>query len=84
LKEAHIARVRKGDKDGLFGLLKVAYNGKPRTDMVKLGSIVNDIEEGLSSTKICRKYKIRSEDGKYDTKLVNGMKEILKVCVNKD
>ena len=52
--------------------------------MVKLGSIVNDIEEGLSSTDICRNYKIRNEDGKYDTKLVNGMKEILKVCVNKD
>ena len=52
--------------------------------MVKLGSMVSDIEEGLSSTKICRKYKIRSEDGKYDTKSVNGMKEILKVCVNRD
>ena len=84
LNEAQIARVRKGDKDGLFMLLNGAYNGKPRTDMVKLGSIVNDIEEGLSSTDICRNYKIRNEDGKYDTKLVNGMKEILKVCVNKD
>ena len=83
LNEAQIASVRKGEKDGLFELLKVAY-GKPRTDMVKLGSIANDIDEGLSSTKICRNYKIRSEDGKYDTKSVNGMKEILKGCVNKD
>jgi hypothetical protein len=74
--EAQITRVRKGDTNGLFELLKEIYN-KPRTDMVKLGAIANDIDEGLSSTKICMKHKLRA-NRKYKTEEIDGMKEVLK------
>ena len=77
LAEAGIIELDKDIKGDIFEMHKFQY-GKPRTDMVKLGSIVNDMDEGLSSTKICKKYKIRSEDGNLDTKSVSGMKEVLK------
>jgi hypothetical protein len=82
LTEAQINRVGKRDTDELFMQLKEKYNGKPRIDMAKVSSIANDIEEGVSSTTICRKYKIRNEDDKFDTKSVSGMKEVLKSCQN--
>jgi hypothetical protein len=82
LTEAQINRVGKRDTDGLFMLLKEKYDGKPRTDMAKVSSIVNDIDAGLSPTNICKKYKIRNEDKKHDRKSVRGMKEVLKSCQN--
>jgi hypothetical protein len=81
LTEADIPKIDIPTKKVIFEVLEQDH-GKPRTDMVKLGSIVSDIDEGLSPTDICRKYKIRDEDDKYDTTSVSGMKEVLKSCQN--
>jgi hypothetical protein len=82
LNETKIIKINKKDTDDLSELLGILDVTK--TDMVKLRSIVDDIDEGLSPTNICRKYNIRNEDGKYDTKSVNGMKEVLSHCqINK-
>jgi hypothetical protein len=76
--EAEVVKLNKVLKDDIFEMLKIQY-GKPRTDMVKLGSIVNDIEEGLSSTEICKKNKLR-KGNKWKTKEIDAMKEVLELC----
>ena len=54
-----------------------AYCHLPRTDIVKLAAIANDIDEGLSSTKICMKHKLRA-NRRYKTEEIDGMKEVLR------
>jgi len=74
--EADVVKLDKILKGDIFEMLKIQY-GKPRTDMVKLGAIANDIDEGLSSTKICMKHKLRA-NRRYKTEEIDGMKEVLK------
>lgn len=78
LNEALIAPIEKLCKEGLFELIG-DLNAKPRTDMVKLGSIAHEIDEGLTATEICRRYNLRDKS-RYMTKELKAMKEILKHC----
>jgi len=74
--ETSVLKLDKDLKGDIFEMYKFQY-GKPRTDIVKLGAIANDIDEGLSSTKICMKHKLRA-NRQYKTEEIDGMKEVLK------
>lgn len=75
---AEIRKIYVKDTDKLFDELKEKYC-RPRSDMAKVSKIVQDIDEGMSPTDICKKYNIR-EKGKYKAKEMKAMKEVIKFC----
>lgn len=79
--EAPIIKVYRDGTEKLFGELRDKHY-KPRTDLNKVGAIVKDLDEGLSPTNICRKYKLRGKGagGSLKTKAVKGMREVSELC----